>query len=670
MANDTQNTTVEIDIVGNAEAYRQSLKEASSDTAEFLKDVKKQNKTLFKDDKAITAIEKAMRSTSKKDRKEALTHEKALHKVLLQKSKLLSELNKQGKRDSADAKKLRQELKEEASLYTDIKTAREKEDQTTLGGRMKTKATNFGKNVPKALGYGALGLGITAALGVASFAKDTIMGGLGDVDDLYKEQRDASKLDTGFRSKIESQVPGMEKLGIGRTESTRQAVELAKLTGKLDDVLESNKMAFASGMSQEQQAQFMGTLARGGVTSDDGASEREQVKVISAGFASGIKKSRLHEVFTGITHLLDGAQQRTAGDVSAVPYAKILETLGKSGKSGLQGARGASVAQKLESGIAGADKNSAQAAFVRQAFGYGVPGGATPFYQSEKDRQKGFSGEGGEERLAKIIKHVLVTSGGETETAFVKLSELTQGQLSFDQAEEVIKAFGKEMRGDTGAFSKQFKEMQDEIKPADERVADILSDKIWTTLKSSAEADNKIQANTEALRTAIDAYKPDFQRFVASMTDHIPTIAAKMVELTENTINFFKDVKHKFGIGEDIDAASRDLPSNSKQNRKITAALTGLPSNDVNLTADESAKLREDLKGKLPKLQMPGLSEKLPNPAASSNNDTAPATKIVLEPIEIHASVDLTAPDGTKHKVPLETTKPVRINNGKGIKLQ
>ena len=103
-------------------------------------------------------------------------------------------------------------------------------------------------------------------------------------------------------------------MGYDPMETATQAAAMARATGEAGDVIEGQQFARAGMLDMGQATGFMGLQARGGTGGAE--AKRDLERILTNAFANGLEKGRFGEYLEGLTGLVEGAQGRTAGNVT------------------------------------------------------------------------------------------------------------------------------------------------------------------------------------------------------------------------------------------------------------------------------------------------------------------------------------------------------------------
>jgi len=255
---------------------------------------------------------------------------------------------------------------------------------------------------------------------------------------------------SGLASRKE--MAGTNKAGVSMgytpTETTYQAMGLARSTGAGGAVSRAQQYSRYTGMDVGQLGGYMGSIRQagygfGGKTKygqTDSSGMKEMTKAIEAGMISGLEKGRLPEFLAGVSQITQQIGGRVAGRVNVGNISGFMALLGKSGLPGFQGARGAAVAGQMNQAIQRPGGGEAGQAMMLQALGFGKPGGQTAYYDALKTQQVGLENKGSAINMFKEVYSQLGTTGvggsaPANQEANLVLSEMTG--LSLDQVEKL-----------------------------------------------------------------------------------------------------------------------------------------------------------------------------------------------------------------------------------------
>lgn len=260
------------------------------------------------------------------------------------------------------------------------------------------------------------------------------------------------------------------RLGYSLIDTANQVGSMARNTG-VTGPRELQQGMRATGLDQGELGSIYGTIRQAGVSFEgskqgQGATKanspggKEFQKMISLGMASGLERGRLPEFFQGVTQLVSEQGSRSAGDIDVTTFSKQLAMLGKGG-SGFQGARGAAVLSKIAGGIVNPGGGEYGQTFMRQAMGFGKPGGDVTYYNAEKMREQGIKDP---KNISRVIDETVAQHGAGEEGA-LHLRELLG--VSLEQAEGLFK-----IRESSKSAEEQLEDMQkiaDESKSLEEQ---------------------------------------------------------------------------------------------------------------------------------------------------------------------------------------------------------
>lgn len=287
-------------------------------------------------------------------------------------------------------------------------------------------------------------------------------------------------------------------LGFNLVESAQQARLMGRATGTTGP-RELQQAMRATGLGAGEAASIFGTMAQGGlgfggvsgVARGQSRGGREFQRMIAAGMESGLARGRLPEFFQGVTRLMQEQQRVRVGEVGASDYAKTLALWGKTGLAGMQGMRGASILQQINQGIKRPGGGEAGKALMMQAMGFGKPGGNTGFYEAEKMREQGASGQ----NIMKVMTEVEKQFGTGQEAALT-LREVFG--VSLEQAEELLKIY------DSSASAEEklakIDEKMEESKSLEQQSLDYLKSTAAMTRRMAGRFDESISHGAKAAK--------------------------------------------------------------------------------------------------------------------------------------------------------------------------
>jgi hypothetical protein len=514
MASTTE--TVEVELVLKAKEFRDQLKQASTDANKFNKGVKDVQKAGGKQDKDLQKLAKDANKFNKGAAKGALDHEKALLGLM---KKRHSEMKKIGNTNSKEFKDKRKEATETLELYTDISKARRAAEGGERGG---------GSGIGRSLFNGLKG----GALKVAGMAVGALTQRVTDAGSAALQLKAAGINLAGDKTIANtSDLKRLTNIGVGLgydpMETAAQAAAMSRATGRGNQVVEGQQFARAGMLDMGQATSFMGLQARGGQGSAE--SKRDLEQILTNAFANGLEKGRFGEYLEGLTSLVEGAQGRTAGNVTGAEYARSLSILDSSGQSGLQGARGSKVLSQLEQGFMSGG-GAAGKAMSLSAMGFGTPGGTTSYYEAMKQMQQGFAGEKGSGNMMKMLQNLKYRYGGNSESAVMAGS--AQTGLSYDIMEKILG-----LTGDSAAVQKEIAKLTEGAKPLEEQMVDALTGELSDQARNQSARQQQLVDQgfliTDELNSLQDATN--------QMVDKYWPIAIKALEIIAGTLEVVAD---------------------------------------------------------------------------------------------------------------------------------
>lgn len=468
-----------------------------ADNSKFVIEFKAQMDDLKKAIKEITNFQKKQTQQAKFDKRVADQDYKQKQRNL---DKERKEMRRDRKEEQTHALRMAKQMTKGQSASKKERDAKKKERKE----EKEHQAALFSGITKASLAAGGIMLAAKAIGMVYNFA----VGGAQAGYQKYSQYNQALGRTTGMFA-----TPGAARAGIANAPGARygfskiDTAEQVGLMGRSTGVAgprEMQQAMRATGMESGEIAQFFGTLRRGGADFTGGGGEAgaatgqsagaKQFKdMMAAGVASGIEKARLPEFLAGIQDLTEQAQSMAGDAVDPTNIAKVAAVLGRSGAAGLQGARGAAVMSSINQGMLN-PKSEEAAAAIRQAFGFGLPGGNTDYYTAEKRREQGISGKN---NLQDVVGYVGKMGGGnKQETALMMRSMFG---TSLDINEKLIDAIKK---GPTSS-----KEVEDLLKSSEplEVQADKAILELPAFLKHRAEIDDKLLGVGERVAPAVEA---------------------------------------------------------------------------------------------------------------------------------------------------------------------
>jgi hypothetical protein len=501
---------VEVELILKAKEFREDLKQASTDANKFNKGLKDQQKAGGKQDKDLRKLAKEANKFNKVVAKDAVNHEKELLKLM---SKRQGEMKKITNLNSKEYKEKRKQLSEVADLYTDINKTKL---QVEGGG-------GGGSGVGRSMFNGLKG----GFLKVAGMAVGALTQRVSDAGAAASQFRASGINLAGDRTIATREIlKDIGKIGVDAgydpQETYAQAAAMSRATGRGDQVIEGQKFARAGMLDMGQATSFMGLQARGGQGSAE--SKRDLERILTNAFANGLEKGRFGEYLEGLTSLVEGAQGRTAGNVTGAEYAKSLSFLDASGQSGLQGARGAKVLAQLEQGFMSGG-GAAGKAMSLSAMGFGTPGGTTSYYEAMKQMQQGFAGEKGSGNMMKMLENLKYRYGGNSESAVMAGS--AQTGLSYDIMEQIL-----DLTGDAATIQKKIEKLTAGAVPLEQQMVDILKG----DLSEQAVIQSGRQAKLVDQGDLVVDDLNDLQESTNDMIDKYWPLAVKSLDIIARTV--------------------------------------------------------------------------------------------------------------------------------------
>lgn len=299
---------------------------------------------------------------------------------------------------------------------------------------------------------------------------------------------------------------GGGNLGFDINQRSGMIPGMSRATGS-SNVVPMMEAMRATGMNQGEVGGAFGAMRAGGTSFAGKGSanqgKREFKELLAAGMASGLEKGRMPEFMSGVTSLMQQQQAMSAGDVGSGGIAKLAAALGQSGKSGFQGSRGMQLMGKLQQGILQPGGGESGMAFMRQAFGFGKPGGGATFYDAEKQREKGL---GKDAAGFSTVMGELKSQYGTGEDAVLKMREVLG--TSIEQGEELIRL------SEAGNLSTEnlarIDEIMKETEPIEKQAARAMKEAGTSLQKIAARMDQSV-GNGAAAQKALDKIE-DYQR--------------------------------------------------------------------------------------------------------------------------------------------------------------
>lgn len=149
----------------------------------------------------------------------------------------------------------------------------------------------------------------------------------------------------------------------------------------------------ATGMEAGEVGGSFGALRQAGVDFKPGtggsAGAKMFSKLMSGATASGLEHAEIPKYLEGISGNITALSQ-TVSEVNVDSVNKLTAMLGKTGP-GQKGASGAALVGSINQGFTNPGGGEWGGAFMRQAMGFGKPGGTTGYWQAERMRQQGIN---------------------------------------------------------------------------------------------------------------------------------------------------------------------------------------------------------------------------------------------------------------------------------------
>ncbi len=430
---------VNLEVTADLGKLRRAMKQAAS----FQKDMRRTSKAMRKEGlRGYKDLAKVSGIVSKQDKsrfgREALRAERQLQSAIKKTVKAIRDKAKASDDAARATAKEHAQLKRLTSELQKMRGARRGLGITSWGERARGVAGTTGDYAKGML------KGLLSGLGDAlTIAGTKIAGGLLGVVTSQMQQAYAARLQYG---QAYGQLAGLGGRGQGKATIDRArglgvrmgfdpsavagiAGATARATGRLGGTDLTTAMQFmrATGMDIGGTANIMGGLARGGAGT--GRTRQEMQKMLAMGMETGLKRARMPEFFQAMTGLVNRQASVMAGDVSAMPAARLLAQMQMSKLSGLTGARGGAALAQLDAAIRKPGGGEAGQALMLQAFGFGKPGGTATYYEALKRQEQGIFGAGNAQAMFAEARRQY--GGGEA--AILALREMTG--LSISQLE-------------------------------------------------------------------------------------------------------------------------------------------------------------------------------------------------------------------------------------------
>lgn len=378
------------------------------------------------------------------------------------------------------------------------------------------------------------------------------------------------------------------RLGFSKTDTASMVPVMARSTGETAP-REMQQAMRATGSEAGEVGDVFSTIRRAGYDFQ-GAGKGKQSnggrqfqQLIAGGMASGLERARLPEYFQGVQKIAEEQRNISTGVIGISDIAKQLTMLGQSGRPGMQGSAGAGILQKFNGALQNPGGGEWGENFVRQAMGFGKPGGSTSFYDSEKMREQGISGPDGAKNIQRIMTEMRKQFGTGQE-GNLALRSLTG--TSLDQGEQLNKIYNSD------------------ASPTDKLA------QIEQVMKSSDSLEKQ----------SLDAMKG-----VGGTAERIATLTDRGIGLGgkyASEIEKMEDMQYKVlvKISESIDAI-RDFFMGNRNNKDVASSLKNDPSRDF--TAKTPAGAIEDINKMLQRKQADAAKTKGPTGFMNSAYQTA-----------------------------------------------
>lgn len=246
------------------------------------------------------------------------------------------------------------------------------------------------------------------------------------------------------------QVARSQRMGYSLTESYGHAATVGRQTGQVGATATAQEFSRIYGGSVEEVGGVMGQLTRGGSkfnSTGGGSGRRQMAKMFQDAVSSGLDASRTGEHLEAVGSLAEFAGSRSSRNVDFGQISGMLGLLGSTGRSGFQGARGASFLSGIDQGIrsGGVDDSSKAIGLQAMGFGYGGPNDVS-YYEAEKMLEQGITGEGGADRLDRIMRTMMAATGGGEELYNSLKTSGFMGDATRQQIEDFVNDYQSKHR--------------------------------------------------------------------------------------------------------------------------------------------------------------------------------------------------------------------------------
>lgn len=338
-------------------------------------------------------------------------------------------------------------------------------------------------------------------------------------------------------------------LGFNLDQTAALVPEMARATGVVNPLALMTGMR-ATGMGSGETAGILGALRQAGLgfagpaTVFQGGRERQMnltdnrgkkafEQMIAGGMYSGLEQARLPEFFKGVTTLLGQQQQLITGVVDPQGTTKLMGALGAFGRRigavGLQGTRGAQLMGTLGRAVLQPGGGPEGMAFMRQAMGYGRPGGVS-LYEAEKGRERGLT----KENFGRVMGE-LKRQWGTGQSAAWELRAMAPG-LGLEQAEKLIR-FSEEGQ----VNMEEVEKILEEAKPLELRAAEAMEKAATALTHIAGKHDRSIGRGAKAAKMIEEMEKAQ-EKVADWMIDKLPGILAAIKKALDTIAGILRDI--------------------------------------------------------------------------------------------------------------------------------
>jgi hypothetical protein len=463
---------------------------------------------------------------------------------------------KLGMEDRAFTKQIQRQrrLRDERGRYL-AKEKRERDSQGRFLSRERRKQKDHARGMNRELKRGPLGRMMGKVGRGAAFAGGGMMGLLlgamfkGYANYLQAQQSFGPLIGMGGGTsamRLANQMPSTpgrkrDNLGYNVMERAQMAAAMGRATGSVSPGammlasratgMNTGELSGVFGAMREAGTRFSGpgtVMGAGGkeqLTIFKGTGRREFTRILAAGMYSGLEKARLPDFATGVAQMTRQFGMTRGGRVDTQGFASLMGAFGRFGGVGFQGGRGMNVAGKLHQAFMQPGAGPEGMAIMRQAMGYGRPGGGTSFYQAEKMRERGLSDPKNFARLMDFMKQTVPDQRARA----LELRGLVPG-LSLEQAEGLMK-----IHESSASMEDKMADVQnimDKAKPLQERAAEAMEKAATALRRIAGRFDTSVGIGAKSAKL-IQQVEDLQMKLVKLLIKWIPKIGAMLEKIWE-----------------------------------------------------------------------------------------------------------------------------------------